>query len=212
MRQVSDANVPIFVPLSSHNPPLTTLSAKLLQNRLFVPLKILSVGHGTSCKHLDIWIPRKGLPFPPSGYDSNFPSPQIYELAGRYSSISPAENRSCRRPNTLYQMICHTGEDFGEEQLTASPLAGTYFDLTYMISLTYTAPKFNYIRTGNLKSRRTLLNYSFELALRNQDILDEPDVLSTAALMKRCLHLDPADRASAQGLLALMINTSSVDS
>lgn len=98
-------------------------------------------------------------------------------------------------------MICHTGEDFGEEQLTASPLAGTYFDLTCMIPLTCTAPKFNYIRTGNLKSRRTLLNYSFELALRNQDILDEPDILSTAALMKRCLHLDPADRASAQGLL-----------
>jgi serine/threonine protein kinase len=159
------------------------------------------------CRYLDIWMPRKELPFPPASFNSDFPSPQIYEFViGRplFQYIPRKKPQLEKTEHILYQMICHTGEDFSEEQLTASPLAGKYFDLTCTISLTcyyYPPLKFNAIRTGNLRSHPTLLDYSFELALRNQDILDEPDVLSTAALMKKCLHLDPADRASADDLL-----------
>ena len=32
--------------------------------------------------------------------------------------------------NILHQMICYTCEDFSEEQLTVSPLAGEFFDST----------------------------------------------------------------------------------
>ncbi|KDR74464.1 hypothetical protein GALMADRAFT_141499 [Galerina marginata CBS 339.88] len=87
--------------------------------------------------------------------------------------------------NILFQMICYTGEDFSEERLSAGRLAGKYFD-----------------STCNLRADPDLINYPFELSIRVYNVIQESDILSTAALMRQCLRLDPADRASAEELLA----------
>ena len=39
------------------------------------------------------------------------------------------------------------------------------------------------------------------MSLRNYKVLEESDVLVTAALMRRCLRLDPTQRPSARELL-----------
>ncbi|KAK0448897.1 kinase-like protein [Desarmillaria tabescens] len=85
----------------------------------------------------------------------------------------------------LYQMICFTGEDFGAQQLTVSPLADKYFD-----------------STCNLRANHPLVDYPFEISIRRRKVIEEADVLSTAAFMRRCLRLDPAQRASAAELLS----------
>jgi serine/threonine protein kinase len=54
---------------------------------------------------------------------------------------------------------------------------------------------------GNLRADPDLINYPFELSLRVYNVIEESDIVSTAALMRRCLHLDPKDRASAEELL-----------
>ncbi|KAI0315032.1 kinase-like domain-containing protein [Amylostereum chailletii] len=85
----------------------------------------------------------------------------------------------------LYQMLCYTCEDFSGAQLAASAFAEKFFDLTC-----------------NLKSDPHLVDYPWEKSLRGYKILEEGDVLSTGALMRRCLRLDPAQRASAAELLS----------
>ncbi|KZT01010.1 kinase-like protein [Laetiporus sulphureus 93-53] len=87
--------------------------------------------------------------------------------------------------NLLYQMICYTGEDFSEEQLRIGAQAAEFFDTTC-----------------NLRENPTLYNYSFEICIRSYKVIEEADVLSTARLMRRCLRLDPAERASAVELLS----------
>jgi serine/threonine protein kinase len=54
---------------------------------------------------------------------------------------------------------------------------------------------------GNLRADPDLIDYPFELSLRVYNVIEESDILSTAALMRRCLRLDPKDRASAEELL-----------
>ncbi|PBK74828.1 kinase-like protein [Armillaria solidipes] len=85
----------------------------------------------------------------------------------------------------LYQMICYTGEDFRAEQLSVSPLAAQFFD-----------------STCNLKANPPLFDYPFEISIRSYKVVEEADVLSTAAFMRRCLRLDPTKRASAAELLS----------
>ncbi|KAK0449113.1 kinase-like protein [Armillaria borealis] len=85
----------------------------------------------------------------------------------------------------LYQMICYTGEDFRAEQLSVSPLAAQFFD-----------------STCNLKANPPLFDYPFETSIRSYKVVEEADVLSTAAFMRRCLCLDPTKRASAAELLS----------
>ncbi|KAF8573007.1 kinase-like protein [Ramaria rubella] len=85
----------------------------------------------------------------------------------------------------LYQMMCYTGEDFSAEQLTVSALASKYFDTTC-----------------NLKSRPPLFDYPFESSIRVYKVIDEAEVVSIANLMRRCLRLNPAQRASAAELLS----------
>ncbi|PBK97719.1 kinase-like protein [Armillaria gallica] len=87
----------------------------------------------------------------------------------------------------LYQMICYTGEDFRAEQLSVSPLAAQFFDTTCAC---------------NLKANPPLFDYPFEVSLRSYKVVEEADVLSTAAFMRRCLRLDPTNRASAAELLS----------
>ncbi|KAF8578444.1 kinase-like protein [Ramaria rubella] len=84
----------------------------------------------------------------------------------------------------LYTMICYTGEDFEPSQLAASPLAGKFFD-----------------STCNLKSYSKIFDFPFELSIRNHKVMDEADVLSTATFTRKCLRLDPVNRASAAELL-----------
>ncbi|KAK0464509.1 kinase-like protein [Desarmillaria tabescens] len=79
----------------------------------------------------------------------------------------------------LYQMICYTCEDFRVEQLSVSPLAAQFFD-----------------STCNLKANPPLFDYPFEISIRSYKVIEEADVLSTAAFMRRCLRLDPEKRAS----------------
>ncbi|KAK0441957.1 kinase-like protein [Armillaria borealis] len=85
----------------------------------------------------------------------------------------------------LYQMICYTGEDFASEQLSVSPLAGQFFDSTCA-----------------LKGDPPVLDYPFDLSIKRFKVVEEADVLPIAALMRRCLRLNPAQRASAAELLS----------
>ena len=57
------------------------------------------------------------------------------------------------------------------------------------------------IYTGNLQAQPPLIDYPFEISISNYKVVPEADVLSTAALMRRCLRLDPNQRASASELL-----------
>ncbi|PBK97983.1 kinase-like protein [Armillaria gallica] len=84
-------------------------------------------------------------------------------------------------PNHIsYQMLC---EDIRAEQLSVSTLAVQFFDT-------------------NCITMPTLMDYPFEISIRNYKVIEEADVLSTAALMRRCLRLDPSQRASAAELLS----------
>ncbi|KAF8885738.1 kinase-like domain-containing protein [Infundibulicybe gibba] len=87
--------------------------------------------------------------------------------------------------NILYQMMCYTCESFEPEQLTASSLAANFFN-----------------PTCDLIPKPPMLDYPFEISIRSYEILQEEDVLSTAAFMRRCLRLDPTQRASAADLLS----------
>ncbi|KAG0703071.1 kinase-like protein [Suillus ampliporus] len=84
----------------------------------------------------------------------------------------------------LWQMIGYTGEDFSPEQLAVSERAAELFD-----------------ETCYLKSNPPIHDHPFELSIRAYEVVKEEDVRSTAALMRRCLRLDPANRASAAELL-----------
>ncbi len=55
---------------------------------------------------------------------------------------------------------------------------------------------------GNLRADLDLINYPFELSLRVYNAIEESDIVSTAAFMRRRLPLDPKDRASAEELLS----------
>ena len=55
--------------------------------------------------------------------------------------------------------------------------------------------------TGDLAKHPRRYSYPFEKCIRNYKVMPEEDVLSTAALMRRCLRLDPGARASAEELL-----------
>ncbi|KAK0212175.1 kinase-like domain-containing protein [Desarmillaria ectypa] len=123
------------------------------------------------------------------------PSPLVDEhISGIFELITgralfkyePFPKHNLDEPNyILYQIICYTGEAFGSQQLSDSPLAGKFFD-----------------STCNLRANPPLIDYLFEISIRRLKVIEEADVLSTAALMRRCLRLDPAQRASAAELLS----------
>ncbi|KAI0076267.1 kinase-like protein [Panus rudis PR-1116 ss-1] len=90
----------------------------------------------------------------------------------------------------LYQMMCFTCEEFSAQQLVASE----------------DAPKF-FGHDRNLKQRPPLMAVPVEQCLkehrteRSLSISDE-DINAIGAIMRRCLHLDPMQRASAAELLS----------
>ena len=55
--------------------------------------------------------------------------------------------------------------------------------------------------SGKLKTCAPIFNNPFDRSLRNYNVLEEADVLATAKIMKRCLRLNPKDRATAEELL-----------
>lgn len=112
----------------------------------------------------------------------------IFELITGRSlfKYEPDPKLNLDEPNhILYQMLCYTCEDIRAEQLSVSALADQFFDTNC-----------------NLKAMPTLMDYPFEISIRSYKVIEEADVLSTAALMRRCLRLDPTQRASAAELLS----------
>ncbi|KXN84886.1 Serine/threonine-protein kinase SRPK [Leucoagaricus sp. SymC.cos] len=113
---------------------------------------------------------------------------EIYELVTGRILFRHEENTTQMldsEENMLYQMLCYTCEDFKSEQLSVSPRAGNYFD-----------------STCNLVANPEVVGCPFELCIEAHGILEEADIAPIAALMKRCMRLDPKNRASAEELLA----------
>lgn len=102
----------------------------------------------------------------------------------------------------LFQMIAHTREVFLAKQLSASPLAGHYFNETCMAqcSLAYQSLT---ATVGRLKKEPGHYLYQTEhWVVRNSDGDISPDkAKEVVRFMRRCLRLDPEDRASAKELL-----------
>ncbi|EIM81026.1 kinase-like protein [Stereum hirsutum FP-91666 SS1] len=85
----------------------------------------------------------------------------------------------------LYQIMVYTCEDFWPGQLAVSKLSGDYFD-----------------ETGNLKAHPPMFNYPFDVAIKRSKVLGDDDADALAAIMGRCLCLNPATRATASELLS----------
>ncbi|KAK0470238.1 kinase-like domain-containing protein [Desarmillaria tabescens] len=86
----------------------------------------------------------------------------------------------------LFQMIAHTREVFMAEQLSASPLAGHYFNETCQLK----------------KQPERYLYQTEHWVARNSDgDVGMDEAKEVVRFMLRCLRLDPEDRASARELL-----------
>jgi serine/threonine protein kinase len=58
-----------------------------------------------------------------------------------------------------------------------------------------------HVIVGNLRANPPLINHLFESAIEVYKVIEELDIPSTVALTRRCLRLDPTNRASAEELL-----------
>ncbi|EJD45555.1 kinase-like protein, partial [Auricularia subglabra TFB-10046 SS5] len=112
----------------------------------------------------------------------------VYEIvAGRRLFLYETNRKWCLTPaeNMLYQMLLRTGERaFSAEQLRASPRAREYFSLD-----------------GRLKNNPDVFHWPIEALFRDLDGLPDEYAATTATFMRRCLRLNPADRATAAQLL-----------
>ena len=57
------------------------------------------------------------------------------------------------------------------------------------------------MNAGDLKAHLPIFNNPFTRSLRNYNVLQEADVLTTAKIMQRCLRLNPKDRVTVEELL-----------
>ncbi|KAF8062371.1 kinase-like protein [Lyophyllum atratum] len=85
----------------------------------------------------------------------------------------------------LWQMLCWTQDRITREQVEASKLGTQYFDLP----------------DSKLKGRPRIYSSPIWLLIKQYDVLEEADVFATANFMRRCLMLNPNERATAQELL-----------
>ncbi|KZT05058.1 kinase-like protein [Laetiporus sulphureus 93-53] len=89
--------------------------------------------------------------------------------------------------NMLYQMMCFTGEPFRVKQLNASPLTADYFNEECM---------------RELKLEPEIMDLCFEAQMRVWKVVPEDLIDDTGTFLRRCLHLDPDKRATAEELLS----------
>ncbi|EDR12112.1 uncharacterized protein LACBIDRAFT_311109 [Laccaria bicolor S238N-H82] len=90
----------------------------------------------------------------------------------------------------LWQMLCFTRERMLSDQVNSSKLGAHSFE-----------PSVDNPMFSDLKAHPTIFNNPFTLSLRNYKVMGEEDVLATANIIKRCLRLNPKDRATAEELL-----------
>ncbi|KAJ7435298.1 kinase-like protein [Mycena galericulata] len=113
----------------------------------------------------------------------------VYELAVSHSLFKYRVNEKhglTEVENILYQMILLTSdESFRAALLSVCPLAGEYFNATCQ-----------------LKKEPPIFQWPLEDVIgRNAKAMPSNDVSAMAALMRRCLRLNPDDRATAEELL-----------
>ncbi|KAJ7115880.1 kinase-like domain-containing protein [Mycena epipterygia] len=112
----------------------------------------------------------------------------VYELALGKSLFKYVVNdkyRLTEAENILYQMILFTGEEsFRAAQLSVCPLAGDYFNAECQLK------------------EPIVFQWPLEDVIsRNGKAIPSTDVSAMAKLMRRCLRLNPDDRATADDLL-----------
>ncbi|EJD45547.1 kinase-like protein [Auricularia subglabra TFB-10046 SS5] len=87
--------------------------------------------------------------------------------------------------NMLYHMILHTEEwTFSAEQLSASPRAEEFFS-----------------SDCQLKKDPEILQWPIEMRFEELKVLSKEEAIAAATFIRRCLRLNPADRATAPQLL-----------
>jgi hypothetical protein len=99
-------------------------------------------------------------------------------------------------------MIAYTEEGFSPEQLTAGQWSAQFFKADCEHCLTSWCQLSNFMHSGNLIAEIPIPIFPIERAIRCYHIIGEEEVVPMATLMRRCLRLDPANRASAAELLS----------
>ncbi|KAG1889219.1 hypothetical protein F4604DRAFT_1510187, partial [Suillus subluteus] len=102
----------------------------------------------------------------------------------------------------LRQMISYTEEDFSPEQLTAGQRSAQFFKADCERYLAFWCQFFNFMHPGDLIAEVPIPNFPIEWAIGCYHVIGEEEVVPMATLMRRCLRLDPANRASAAELLS----------
>jgi hypothetical protein len=103
----------------------------------------------------------------------------------------------------LWKILCSMDETFEYNQLRPSNRAHRHFDATCMYIFAQPSGVAHSPTPilGQLKSRPPRHSHPFAMSIKNDKVLEEEDLLTTAALVQRCLRLDPKSRATAEDLL-----------
>jgi len=128
---------------------------------------------------------------------------QVFELVTLEHLFRYQRNRNFdldEVENMLYQMMQYTEEYFRAAQLQVSPRAPEYFDANCKHPSLRGILVDDHLSTssGQLKKNPTIFNWPIEARL---DELSGEEVTTTASLIRRCLHLDPAHRSTVAELL-----------
>ncbi|KZT00297.1 kinase-like protein [Laetiporus sulphureus 93-53] len=111
-----------------------------------------------------------------------------YELINGRALFRYKVDKGRNLPETesmLYQMMCFTGEPFRAKQLNVSPLAAEYFN-----------------ERCELKLEPEMLDVCIEAQMTLWNVVPEDLIDDAGAFLRRCLHLDPDERATAEELLS----------
>ncbi|EDR12577.1 uncharacterized protein LACBIDRAFT_311104 [Laccaria bicolor S238N-H82] len=90
----------------------------------------------------------------------------------------------------LWQMLCFSCERMTCDRVNTSKLGAHYFE-----------PAVDNPMFCDLKAHPPKINHPYPLSIRNYKVMEEKDNLATSLLMRRCLRLNPEDRATAEELL-----------
>ena len=131
---------------------------------------------------------------------------QVYELATSDSLFRYREQPKfglTEVENMFFQMQLLTGTDFTPEQLRASPRSGEFFasDCALLVSISCVACA-QLVCIGQLKKKPSLHELSLEHWIMSRPAGVPPDeAAALASFMRKCMCLNPADRATAEELL-----------